>query len=90
MRLAKNGVIDGSFTADPRCPILGLEVLLGIQVDLQDMQSVYNTPIIFVQGNKAALHSIASINIRILLIASSPKPVTGLPIHYREFFTAPG
>ena len=29
----KNGVIDKSFTADPRCPIHGLEVLLGIEVD---------------------------------------------------------
>jgi hypothetical protein len=30
---SKNGVIEKSFTADPECPIHGLEVLLGIKLD---------------------------------------------------------
>jgi hypothetical protein len=30
---SKNGVIEPSFTADPRCPIHGFEALFGIKVD---------------------------------------------------------
>jgi hypothetical protein len=29
---SKNGVVEASFTADPHCPIHGLEALLGIEI----------------------------------------------------------
>ena len=30
---SKNGVVEPSFAADPRCPIHGLEKLLGIEIE---------------------------------------------------------
>jgi hypothetical protein len=30
---SKNGVVEPSFTADPHCPVHGLETLLGISVE---------------------------------------------------------
>ncbi len=30
---SKNGVVEPTFTADPQCPIHGLEKLLGIKID---------------------------------------------------------
>jgi hypothetical protein len=30
---SKNGVVEPSFAADPRCPIHGLETLLGIELE---------------------------------------------------------
>lgn len=30
---SKNGIIKPSFTADPQCPVHGLEVLLGIKIE---------------------------------------------------------
>ena len=30
---SKNGVVEPSFTADPQCPIHGLEILFGIKMD---------------------------------------------------------